>query len=237
MLRIPNHEVVVTSIHDYTPWYRRITFSAPDLVADLEPFPTLWLRLWAEDASKAGELAQRGYTFVDVRPQEGTFALDVVLHEHGGPVGRWARGAQVGERREVALTPRRVRLPKGADRLLLLGDVSALPAINSWVDCYGDRLPIVVAIEDEHADHELLPQSAGRDVCWTWVAPTLGSSRGTALAEWVHDTQTPASGRYAWGAGEKTLIKTLRPVLRDHLGLDRDHHFTQFYWIEGRPFS
>ncbi|MGO1532360.1 MAG: siderophore-interacting protein, partial [Microbacterium sp.] len=32
-----------------------------------------------------------GYTFVDIRPDEGTFALDFVLHEQPGPAGDWAK--------------------------------------------------------------------------------------------------------------------------------------------------
>lgn len=238
MLRIPQHEVVVTGIHDYSSRYRRITFSCPELLASLEVFPTLWLRLWAEDESKGGELCQRGYTFVDVRPEAGTFALDFVLHTQRGPAGHWAAAARVGERREVALTPRAVRLPAGTERLLLLGDVAALPAINSWIEACGDTVPIDVAIEDDDAaDHDLLPCSTGRDVTWSWVAPAPAAPRGTALAAWLRECHRPLPARYAWGAGEKTLVKTLRPVLREHLGLDREHHFTQFYWIEERAFS
>jgi NADPH-dependent ferric siderophore reductase len=38
----------------------------------------------------------------------------------------------------------------------------------------------------------------------------------------------------AWAAGERTLVKALPPVFREHLGLDRSHSFTQSYWIAGR---
>jgi NADPH-dependent ferric siderophore reductase len=38
----------------------------------------------------------------------------------------------------------------------------------------------------------------------------------------------------AWAAGERTLVKALRLVFGEHLGLDRSHSFTRSYWIAGR---
>lgn len=235
LLRIANHEVTVTAIHDYTPWYRRITFHAPELLRELELFATLWLRLWVEDPAKNGALSQRGYTIVDPRPEEGSFALDFVLHDTAGPAGDWAKQAQVGDTREVSFTPREVVLPPGTKHLLLAGDVTAVPAINSWIDSLPGDVAPSVAIEDDHEDHGLLPLAERPGLTWTWL--TAGQGRGSALASWTKDTLRPAEGLYVWAAGEKTLVKALRPVLREHLGLDRSHHFTQFYWIEGKGFG
>lgn len=86
LMRVVNHPVSVIEIADFTPWYRRIRFSAPEFVGGLEVFPTLWLRLWVPNPAKGGDgyASQRGYTLVDVRPDEGTFALDFVLHDVEG---------------------------------------------------------------------------------------------------------------------------------------------------------
>ena len=232
-MRITNHPVTVSAIDDFTPWYRRITFSAPDLLADLEFFPTLWLRIWVEDPSKGGDVSQRGYTLTDVRPQQGTFALDFVLHEAAGPAGDWAKSATVGQEREVALTPKRVELPADTSSLMLVGDVTALPAINSWVEALGHRLPIEVALEDSHPDHDDLPRAGGAA---SWTVLQRSGARGAALAGWLSERKDSA-GLYVWGAGERALVKTIRPVLKGHLGLDRARQFTQFYWIEGKGFG
>ena len=61
-----------------------------------------------------------------------------------------------------------------------------------------------------------------------------GGGRGAAVADAVRAAVPDGSGVYGWGAGEKTPVKNVRGVLREHLGLDRGHHFTQFYWIEGK---
>lgn len=234
VLRIPNHQVTVTAIRDYTSWYRRITFSAPDLVRHLEFFPTFWLRLWTEHPSRGK--TQRGYTFADPQPENGTFALDFVLHEDSGPASDWAKQARPGETREVALTPRKKLLPEDTSHLVLAGDVTALPAINSWVEAAPPDTRITIGVEDSHSDYQQLPHAEAPRVSWRWIHPEP-EHRGSALASWLSSSVSPAPGQYAWGAGEKTLVKNLRTVLRDHLGLDRSHHFTQFYWVEGKSFN
>jgi ATP-binding cassette subfamily B protein IrtA len=224
--------VTVTAVHDFTPWYRRVTFSAPDLVKDLDVFPTLWLRLWVPHPAKGdGYVSQRGYTLVDVRPDAGTFALDFVLHDVSGPAGDWARQAHPGEELEVALTPAHIGLPEGTASVLLAGDVTALPAINTWLEAIPPEVEAAVWVEDDHEGRDGLPRTDRAGTAWTWVERE--GPRGAALAEAVAAT-APAPGRYAWAAGEKSLVQAVRPVLRDRLGLDRAHQFTQFYWIEGR---
>lgn len=234
VLRIQNRPVTVTAVHDYTSWYRRVTFSAPELVDQLAFFPTFWLRLWAEGPSKG--TTQRGYTFADPRPDDGTFALDFVLHEEFGPASSWARQARPGQAREIALTPRQKVLPETTRHLVLIGDITALPAINSWVPAAPPGAQITIGIEDDHSDHEHLPRAETASTSWTWIPPEP-EGRGSALAAWLSATVTSTPDLYVWGAGEKTLVKTVRNVLRNDLGLERSRHFTQFYWIEGKSFN
>lgn len=243
LMRVANHPVTVTQIEDLTPWYRRITFSAPDLVRDLEVFPTLWLRLWVPHPEKPGEVVQRGYTFTEVRPEAGTFALEFVLHEAAGPAGDWAKNVAIGEVREVALTPREPVLPVGVTSLVLVGDVTALPAINSWLPqwaSHDDDGPqaqpaITVLVEDPHplADLQQLPRAATHaPLDWHWVSQD--GPPGAALAARLTELVQPGEPHYLWGAGEKGLVKAVREVAKGHLNLDRAHQFSQFYWIEGK---
>lgn len=237
VMRVTNHPATVIDIHDFTPWYRRITFSAPELVSQLRVFPTLWLRLWVPHPEKPDDVVQRGYTFVDIRAEEGTFALEFVLHDVEGPAGDWAKRATVGEIREVALTPREVVLPEGTTHLVLAGDVTALPAINTWIDEAGHDVPITVVVEDAHplAELEALPQSRAPRTQWHWVA--AGAEHGDAVVARVHQLLEPSGGTYLWAAGEKGLVKAVRGLAKGHLGLDRAHQFSQFYWIEGKGAS
>ncbi|GAB3595496.1 siderophore-interacting protein [Microbacterium tumbae] len=233
LLRIANHPAEVIEVRDFTPWYRRIVFRSPEVTTAVEGFPTLWLRLWAPHPAKGeGFVVQRGYTFVTLDPQKQTFSLDFVLHDVAGPAGDWAKQVSVGERTEVALTPARVDIPDGTTTLVLAGDSTALPAINSWLEVVPEEVTTRVFIEEDRADRESLPQAPHANGTWEWV--TREGDRGAALAQAVRRALGSGEGAYAWGAGEKTLVKHLRSVFREHLGLDRSHHFTQFYWIEGK---
>ncbi|WP_166980413.1 siderophore-interacting protein [Paramicrobacterium fandaimingii] len=231
-MRVAHHPVTVTDVADATPWYRRITFSAPDLVADLDVFPTAWLRLWVPNPKRgATHLSQRGYTVVAVDKEAGTFGLEFVIHETQGPAGDWARDAAIGDEREVALTPARIALPEGTREIVLAGDITALPAINSWIEHLGSSVQARVFIEDEHDNVDGLPTTARPGDTWTWV-PREGE-RGVALAARLRDDVAPSARQYAWAAGEKTLVKNVRHVMKHHLELARGQHFSQFYWIEG----
>ncbi|MHC9045532.1 siderophore-interacting protein [Microbacterium saperdae] len=233
LMRIANHPTEVVEVRDFTPWYRRIVFRAPSLTSSLDVFPTLWLRLWVPHPAKGeGFLVQRGYTFVHVDAAAQTFSLDFVLHDVSGPAGDWAKRAAVGDRLEVALTPARIDIPAGTTTLVLAGDATALPAINTWLEAVPAEIETRVFLEEEHPDREGLPRVERERGTWEWVVRE--GDRGTALARAIRSSVTAQDGLYAWGAGEKTLVKNVRGVLREHLGLDRGHHFTQFYWIEGK---
>lgn len=233
LMGIANHRVEVVAVEDLTPWYRRIVFRAPELTAGLEVFPTLWLRLWVPHPAKGdGFLVQRGYTFVRVDAEAQTFSLDFVLHDVAGPAGDWAKRASVGDTAEVALTPARVNIPDGTTTLVLAGDATALPAINTWLESVPADIETHVFLEDEHADRERLPRVERERGTWEWVARE--GDRGSALDLAISAAVAPRRGLYGWAAGEKTLVKNVRRAFREHLRLDRSHHFTQFYWIEGK---
>ncbi len=233
LMRIANHKARVVSIEDFTPWYRRIVFSSESLLDGLEVFPTLWLRLWVPHPAKGeGFLVQRGYTFVRVDPVANTFSLDFVLHETAGPAGDWAKMVAPNDRVEVALTPAKISIPEGTHTLVLAGDTTALPAINTWLESVPSEIVTRVFIEEEHHDREDLPTIAREHGSWQWV--DREGERGAALARVMREQLTEQSGQYVWGAGEKTLVKQVRSVLREHLHLERGQHFTQFYWIEGK---
>jgi NADPH-dependent ferric siderophore reductase len=233
LMRIANHPAQVVAIEDYTPWYRRIVFRAPEVTASVDGFPTLWLRLWVPHPAKGeGFLVQRGYTFVTLDAETSTFSLDFVLHDVAGPAGDWAKTASLGDTLEVALTPARIDIPDGTTTLVLAGDSTALPAINTWLESAPDAVTCRVFVEEDHADRGSLPQVIRENGRWEWV--TREGDRGAALADAVRAAVSPGEGIYGWGAGEKTLVKNVRGAFREHLGLDRGHHFTQFYWIEGK---
>lgn len=265
LMRIANHEIAVTRVEDLTDRYRRIRFTGHALLAELsDVFPTLWVRLWFPHPEKgAGHLSQRGYTFVDIDVGSGSFSLDFVLHGDDGPdaelaeataspepmrhvrggpsngsIGpatRWAVQARPGTTIEAALTPARVDLPADTKHLVLLGDITALPAMNSWLAWTPAEAEVTLVVEDDGDDADSLPRAEHENAKWTWVRSS--GSRGTALADHVRSRDLDTAGLYVWAAGERGLVKSVRSVLRDSLGLERKRHFSQVYWFAHKPFG
>lgn len=243
LMRIANHEVAVTKVEDFTDFYRRIHFSGPNLLSDLtEVFPTLWTRLWFPHPEKGeGHVSQRGYTFVDVDVASGSFSLDFVLHgdaanpDGTGPASRWAATATRGTTIEAALTPARIDLPSDTNQILLAGDLTALPAVNSWLQAIPAEVAVTVALEDDHDPRTVnaLPRTEHPNARWEWIR-TQGSF-GHALASHLRSLDLDPDGLYVWAAGERGLIKQVRSVIKQDLTLKKDHHFSQFYWFEGKP--
>ncbi|SDS08819.1 ATP-binding cassette, subfamily B, IrtA [Brevibacterium siliguriense] len=254
LFRITNHEVVVTGVKDFTPNYRRIHFSGPELLVQLdEVFPTLWTRLWFPHPEKGdGHLSQRGYTFSAIDLDAGTFSLDFVLHgdlgdadpvdsDDIGPGARWAAHVRPGATIEAALTPARLDLPDDTAHLLLAGDLTALPAINSWCEAVPAEVTITVAITADPTEVPGLPQSEHPNATWHWMnqgsnaeaAPQLRTDR--SVTDHLRGLDLDSAGLYVWAAGERSMVKEVRRFAKGDLGLGRSQQFSQFYWFADKP--
>lgn len=230
---VKNHAVEVIGITDFTPWYRRLRLSAPGFLDQLALHPTIWLRLWVPSLSR-DRVVQRGYTIIEPDPESGEFSLDFVLHEPVGPAAHWAKNATVGTRADVAHTPQRLSVDDSLQTLVLAGDTTALPAINTLLAAAPASADKHLVIQDEHPDHDALPLAADARTRVTWThAETDGSSVVDALTASVAEP-LDNDRSYLWCAGERRLVKAVREYARGRLELPRHRQHTQYYWIFGR---
>ena len=149
----------------------------------------------------------------------GELAIDLVLHGHG-PAAAWAAGARPGDRVAVSRPRSAGFTDTGADRLLVAGDDSALPAIATILEVL-DR-PATVLVE-----------SADRlDLDVTWVAPN--DRPGAALRRAVADTALSPGSSQVWVATEAAVVRDIRADLLAR-GLSREELTTRGYWRAGEP--
>ena len=221
--------VTVKQVERVLPWYLRITFSAPEFMKDLELFPTIWIRLWVRDLDDPSALRQRGFTLVDPDPVAGTFALEFVIHEPTGPAASWAIGATPGDTVEIAITPSKLMPDPGISRFILVGDATAIPAMNSFLEYLPQETQTDVVLADPHHDAESLLRLRA-DSRLTRVAPT-------GLAQALRDLAPDLEDTYIWVGGERWAITQIRGVVRREWKLPKDRQHTQYYWIEGKPFG
>lgn len=107
--------------------------------------------------------------------------------------------------------------------------------MNSWLQAIPAEVAVTLVIEDDHdADTvQNLPRTDHPNARWDWIRSD--GQLGHALADHLRTLGPGPDGLYVWAAGERGLIKQIRSVIKQELKLKKDHHFSQFYWFEGKP--
>jgi NADPH-dependent ferric siderophore reductase len=167
-----------------------------------------------------GQFQSRYYTVRSYADE--TLVLDVVLHDVG-LVTEWVvRDDCVGSSVTITEPKGSFDPPADAAWLLLVGDLTGLPAmarISESVD-----LPTRIWAEVEDALPGYLPDTA--DVTWL-EAPSGDHSR---LAEVVESIDWPEGSGYFWMAGESAQMRSIRKYLMRERKLPATAYDVMGYW-------
>jgi NADPH-dependent ferric siderophore reductase len=201
-----------------SPHLLRLTL-AGDGLADFTStgIPDEWLGLIVP-----GQYQSRYYT---VRSWDGReLVLDVVVHEVG-LVTEWATGDCVGDAVMVTEPRGSFAMPEDAQWLLLVGDLTAMPAMARIAESKRSRsvdTRIWAEVPDNLAGY--LPD--GSDVTWL-EPPGPGQS---ALAAVVESIDWPAGDGYFWMAGESAQMRAIRKHLMRERQLPSAAYDVMGYW-------
>src|SRR5215217_4723190 len=150
-----------------------------------------------------GQFQSRYYT---VRSWDGReLVLDVVVHDVG-LVTEWAMRDCVGDTVTITEPKASFAPPADAAWLLLVGDLTAMPATARILEDHPD-LPTYVLAEVPDDLSGYLPGHA--DVTWL-EPPAPGQS---ALAQVVEGIDWPEGDGYFWMAGESAQMRAIRKHL------------------------
>jgi NADPH-dependent ferric siderophore reductase len=179
----------------------------------------------------------RNYTVRAYRP-DGPLGpeldIDFVLHGSAadgtaGPAASWAETCSPGD--VVAILDEGIafRTEPEPERVLLVGDETALPAVAgilaSLPRTTTGRALIEIPVE---GDRQELEAPDGVEVTWV-VRADVHDTPGRAVLAAAQALPSPAAGTYAWVAGEQTLPVTLRRhLVRD--GVEKDDVTFSGYW-------
>ena len=195
------------------------------VIGDLHGFestgvPDEWVPL-----TVPGQFQTRYYT---VRSwSDGELVVDVVVHEQG-LVTEWAQTECVGDRVGIGQPKGSYDEPQGARWVVLVGDLTALPAIARI--CETTALPVSAWVESP--DGPLPDYVAGGSAAVTWLDPPAPSQ--SRLAEVVRGLSWPSGDGYFWMAGESAQMRDIRKYLRRDLGWDSRSHDVMGYWSGAR---
>lgn len=210
--RAQRYDAVVTGREQVSPHLVRLTLSVPGF--ESTGILDEWVGLVVP-----GQFQVRYYT---VRSIEGDdLVVDVVLHEVG-LVTEWVSGDCLGDTLVVTAAQGSFSPPPGAGWLLLVGDLTAMPAMARICAAAGLPTRVWAEVPDDLTGY--LP--AGTDV--TWLEPQAeGRSR---LAEVVEGIDWPPGDGYFWMAGESAQMRAIRKHLMRVRRLPNAAYDVMGYW-------
>lgn len=196
----------------------------------------------------AEQNALRTYTPSAIRPQLEEIDIDFVLHPHAGPGSSWAEHARPGDQLVVSGPDARAENPMqgiqwdpgNAGHLLLVGDETAVPAIQNILavlpaDVVGEAL---VEVGDA-ADLAVCPTPSAvlRATCRARNGAGYASQLTVLLEAWAATNGNLAAaqgdGFFAWIAAESSWASRLRRHLVHEYGISSQRVHFQGYWNTG----
>ncbi|MFF2026220.1 siderophore-interacting protein [Streptomyces sp. NPDC058171] len=171
----------------------------------------------------------RAYTVRRYDPRGRELDVDVVLHGDG-VASNWARAVVPGDRMHIAGPGTTRGVPVGADRLLVAGDDTAVPAIARLLEELPDDARGHVFIDVEHVTHvQELPGPAEVDVIWLPRGPSAAARPGALLTA-VREMAWADGTWFAWLAGEQSAVQQIRRHLVRDRQLPRSAIDFTGYW-------
>lgn len=169
-----------------------------------------------------GQFQTRYYTVRDVSGSQ--IVLDVVIHD-AGLVTQWAQTDCVGDVVGISEPKGSFDLPADATWVVLVGDLTGLPAIARIGESAGLPVSAYVETPDE-------PLTGYTDLPISWVDAPGPEQSG--LAELVRGLDWPDGPGYFWMAGESAQMREIRRYVRHELKMASAAYDVMGYWSGSR---
>ena len=210
--RTQRYDAVVTRRDPVSPHLVRLTLSVPGF--ESTGILDEWVGLVVP-----GQFQVRYYTVCALDGDE--LVLDVVIHDVG-LVTEWASGDCVGDFPVITAAQGSFSPPSDAAWLLLVGDLTAMPAMARISRATTVPTRVWAEVPDDLSGY--LPD--GAEVTWL-EPPAEGRSR---LAEVVEGIDWPAGDGYFWMAGESAQMRAIRKHLMRDRRLPNAAYDVMGYW-------
>jgi NADPH-dependent ferric siderophore reductase len=219
---IRRRELRVVRVESRSPGFRRIVVAGESLAGFVSASFDDHVKLFIDTG--AAEPVRRDFTPRRHDAAAGELTLDFALHDDG-PASDWAAHARPGDALTVAGPRGSFIIPADFDWHLLVGDASALPAIERRLEELPAGTHALVLLRLDAADRRPLASAATLRVQHV--------DNDDALIDAVRALTLPPGEGYAWCAGEAATMASLRRVLVDEKGHDRHAIRAAAYWKRG----
>ncbi|WP_372863310.1 siderophore-interacting protein [Psychrobacter sp.] len=209
-----------------TPHMCRVTLGGTgltDFPADQE---SAYIKLIFPQGDEARPL-MRTYTVSVQRDDE--IDVDFALHETEGPASTWARNAQVGEQILVGGPGPKKLINNEADWFLLIGDMTALPAITvNLAQLPADARGYAVLEITTETDKQLLKKPNNVDI--HWVINAHPNAETSPLLDRIKTLTWLAGQPAVWAACEFHSMRALRHYFKVDRPIPKTHLYISSYW-------
>ncbi|MBD9356120.1 siderophore-interacting protein [Methylomonas sp. EbA] len=218
---------------------RRIRFHGADLQGLGNAGPGAHLKLLVPDLEAGAthmsnafgmpHYAARIYSLRRFDSNLNLLDVDFVLHGAHGPGTRWAVNAKIGDSIALAGVGGPALANMAADFHILVGDLSALPAIAAVLEALPSQSKGLALIQiEETADQLALQHPAGVEIQW------LTAAAPKHLPGVFFNLTWPTEGQvFATIAGESTAVLAIRQNLLQERGLAPSSMYAVPYWRQG----
>jgi NADPH-dependent ferric siderophore reductase len=163
-------------------------------------------------------------------PDDELLTIDFVVHGDEGIAGPWAMAARPGDLLQLSGPGGAYAPDPQADWHLMVGDLSALPAIGASLDRVPDGVPVHAIVElDDDADRQALTSPGALEVTWL-----RGDGTDGPLRDAVANLDFPAGAVHAFVHGEASSVRAVRRHLLVDRGVPREALSASGYWKRTR---
>lgn len=178
----------------------------------------------------------RPYTIRRWDPVTCEMTIDLVAHE-GGVAALWAMNARVGDVVGICNPEGRFWVPKASEWLLMLTDITGLPAVGRVLEELPSDFRAIVHVEvPSDEDCQEIDTVANASIAWHICHGLRPERPGyTELSRIASQIwELPQGPGYIYIAGEARAVSESRKHFRDGLGVDKNRIDAIGDWIEGQ---
>lgn len=222
--------IVATKVTDVTPRTVRVLFRGYPF--STEPPPAAYFEIYFEPPDtwppvRGGSRSpKRTFTPFRIDVERGLCAIDFVLHGPG-IASDWVAHAIVGSVLHAGPIKGGYTIP-ASDHLVLVGDTTAIPAIETILEAVGDRRVTGIIEGVDSDDERTIGTGSTFDPIWVHRGEDPDMA-GQLTASLIDTIEVPHHAAW-WIAGERDSIRTMRDIVISRFNTRREQISLNAHW-------
>ena len=212
----------------------RITLTGQDLIDFPEQEKGGYVKLMFPNLSSNDQsYLHRPYTIRNFCKTNLELVIDFANHKgNKGLATHWAQNTNLGDNILISGPGPKQNIPQNADWILFIGDMSALPAISTYLEDLDQNTEGIAVIEVlEEKDKISLKKPQNFEIYW--ITNSSGFPKDSKLFEKVSSFEFLQGNPYIWVACEFNNMKKIRNYFQNQKKIDRNFMYVSSYWKAG----